>query len=258
MAFFTNPRLRIWCGTAFGITQTAVVWGLKGTFILDLFPDWLIFVQESSGPSMLPTLNASGDWLVHMPLPFFRFVAPLLPRDVAPSFHDPKRTMQSIDKKKAIGGPMNKLDPAMGTGIAVGDLVVVCSYRDASYEACKRVVGLGGDTILVEPSSKVSEDHHLRWRIGKDKKSSNQQTDDESFASDDEPRYIVVPPGHAWIVGDNLSNSTDSRHYGPIPLGLIRGRVIGKVSVFLGECDRVFKLLSNRIFKLLSDRVFTT
>ena len=38
-----------------------------------------------------------------------------------------------------------------------------------------------------------------------------------------------VPEGHVWLQGDNLSNSTDSRHYGPVPLGMVQGRVVLKI-----------------------------
>lgn len=38
-----------------------------------------------------------------------------------------------------------------------------------------------------------------------------------------------VPKGHVWLEGDNRDNSTDSRDYGPVPFGLIRGRVVTKL-----------------------------
>lgn len=42
--------------------------------------------------------------------------------------------------------------------------------------------------------------------------------------------HTQVPQGHVWIQGDNLLHSLDSRAYGPVPLGLVRGRVMCQVS----------------------------
>lgn len=36
---------------------------------------------------------------------------------------------------------------------------------------------------------------------------------------------VVIPEGHCWVEGDNQAWSLDSRSFGPIPLGLVRGRV---------------------------------
>ena len=40
---------------------------------------------------------------------------------------------------------------------------------------------------------------------------------------------VQVPAGHVWLQGDNTLNSTDSRHYGPVPYALVRGRAFLKV-----------------------------
>jgi hypothetical protein len=40
---------------------------------------------------------------------------------------------------------------------------------------------------------------------------------------------VQVPEGHAWVLGDNLSGSRDSRIYGPIPLALVMGKVVAKI-----------------------------
>lgn len=40
--------------------------------------------------------------------------------------------------------------------------------------------------------------------------------------------FPQVPKGHCYIVGDNLPWSRDSRDFGPIPLALIKGKVIAK------------------------------
>jgi hypothetical protein len=40
---------------------------------------------------------------------------------------------------------------------------------------------------------------------------------------------VQVPPGHVWLQGDNLILSRDSREYGPVPLALVKGRVVAQV-----------------------------
>ena len=39
---------------------------------------------------------------------------------------------------------------------------------------------------------------------------------------------IRIPQGNVWLLGDNPSNSRDSRDYGPVPVGLIMGKAVGK------------------------------
>lgn len=36
---------------------------------------------------------------------------------------------------------------------------------------------------------------------------------------------LRIPQGHCWVEGDNSEQSLDSRSFGPIPMGLIKGRV---------------------------------
>ena len=42
-----------------------------------------------------------------------------------------------------------------------------------------------------------------------------------------------IPKGHVWLLGDNPNYSKDSRDYGPVPYGLIRGRAYFKVRLAL-------------------------
>ena len=42
-------------------------------------------------------------------------------------------------------------------------------------------------------------------------------------------RFVTVPQGQAWLLGDNRAASLDSRNYGPVPMALIQGRVAAVV-----------------------------
>lgn len=44
-------------------------------------------------------------------------------------------------------------------------------------------------------------------------------------------RRFQIPEGHVWLQGDNTKNSHDSRNYGPVPLGLLYGKVKARLSL---------------------------
>ncbi|XP_014600524.1 PREDICTED: mitochondrial inner membrane protease subunit 1 [Polistes canadensis] len=74
-----------------------------------------------------------------------------------------------------------------------GDIVISICPSNPRQHICKRLVGLPGDSIR------------------------------HGFFT------YTVPIGHVWLEGDNSSNSADSRIYGPVPQGLLRGRAICKI-----------------------------
>ncbi|GAV78683.1 Peptidase_S24 domain-containing protein, partial [Cephalotus follicularis] len=83
-----------------------------------------------------------------------------------------------------------------------GDVVLVRSPQDPRKIVTKRIVAMEGDRvpILVDPTTTT---HRFP--------------------------FVEVPKGHVWIQGDNMYSSTDSRHYGPVPYGLIQGKVFLRV-----------------------------
>ncbi|BAP70377.1 mitochondrial inner membrane protease subunit 1 [Kluyveromyces marxianus] len=87
-----------------------------------------------------------------------------------------------------------------GRDLSIGDCIVAMKPTDPQSRVCKRITGMEGDLILVDPS---------------------QNDDEEAFDT-----FIKVPKGHVWVTGDNLSHSLDSRTYNSIPMGLIKGKIV--------------------------------
>ena len=82
-----------------------------------------------------------------------------------------------------------------------GDLVTFESPLAPGRLVCKRLLGLPGDIICVDPTGlKVPSSEH-----------------------------IVIPKGHLWLMGDNADSSRDSRDYGPVSLSLVRGTLLARV-----------------------------
>ncbi|GMN64500.1 hypothetical protein TIFTF001_033570 [Ficus carica] len=110
------------------------------------------------GPSMLPTLNLTGDVVI----------------------------------AEHVSHRLGK--------VSRGDLVLVRSPENPRKIVTKRIVGMEGDRV-----SFFLDSHGDRYRTA------------------------VVPKGHVWIQGDNVYASNDSRHFGPVPYGLIQGKVFFRV-----------------------------
>ena len=164
----------------------------------------IIDIRLCSGHSMLPTLSYEGDCVVCSPIPYwFPFISPAKRR--------PKR----------------------------GDLVVADSPNSLGNTVLKRVIGVEGDIIEIEPRRGVDR----KWIAEADESYFGERPMHpglEGRGKDSEGRpmvhgrrgegkFIKVPKGYVWIVGDNLSNSTDSRHYGPVPLAMVKGKVLARV-----------------------------
>lgn len=101
---------------------------------------------------------------------------------------------------------------ARGHNVGVGD-VITYTIPMGSGVGCKRIVGMPGDLVCVVSRGRESEDI---GKVGGD------------FATYGD-EMIRVPEGHCWLAGDNLEWSRDSRTFGPLPLALIKGKVIATI-----------------------------
>jgi signal peptidase I len=84
----------------------------------------------------------------------------------------------------------------------------------------KRVIGLPGETIQ-------GKDGHV-WINGR-LLVEPYLSPNVIIPSEDDFAPIKIPPGHLWVMGDNRTDSEDSRYFGPIKENSVIGRAFVKV-----------------------------
>lgn len=114
----------------------------------------------------------------------------------------------------------------LGRNVDTGDCVVATKPSDPDHRICKRITGMPGDLVLVDPSSS----------------SSLTSSQAKCIQNDGFNKYIRVPEGHVWVTGDNLCHSLDSRSYSSLPMALIKGKVVAANSMDKGLWDSNGKL----------------
>lgn len=98
----------------------------------------------------------------------------------------------------------------LGRNLDIGDCIVATKPSDPNHRVCKRITGMPGDIILIDPSASSSLTH----------------TPIEIKDYDGFNKFIKVPQGHVWVTGDNLCHSLDSRSYSAMPMALIKGKIV--------------------------------
>lgn len=92
-----------------------------------------------------------------------------------------------------------------------GDVVVFRYPRDPSRDFIKRIIGLPGETIEIRSGVVFIQGIAL----------------EESYITNLPPGSMterIVPEGHVFVLGDNRSNSEDSRFFGYLPQVNIKGK----------------------------------
>ncbi|AIQ19022.1 MULTISPECIES: signal peptidase I [unclassified Paenibacillus] len=105
--------------------------------------------------------------------------------------------------------------------------VIVFHVPSEGKDFIKRVIGVAGDTVKVEGdvvtvNGEPVNETYIQGAID-EAHNNNALYNNKNFPNEDFTDG-TVPEGHVFVMGDNRSDSTDSRMIGYVPLGDIVGR----------------------------------
>jgi len=105
-----------------------------------------------------------------------------------------------------------------------GDIAIFTYPNDRTQTYVKRIIGLPGDVVTIDSRGVSVNGRQLETRAG------TEEIDGRVWQviwSDRpaEARSTTVPSGAVFVMGDNRSNSMDSRQFGPVPLDDVAGDV---------------------------------
>ena len=118
-------------------------------------------------------------------------------------------------------------------GVHRGDIVVFKRppLEDQDFpDLVKRVIGLPGETISTENGHVYIDGKELKepW-LPPGPSSYTGALPDDPHPQFNMPGPVKIPANHYFVMGDNRTDSEDSRFFGPIPKSLIVGRAVAVV-----------------------------
>ena len=114
-------------------------------------------------------------------------------------------------------------------GPSAGDIVTFVSPLDEDETLVKRVIATGGQTVdLVDGYVYVDGERLDEPYVIRDDKGAQAKTESLSDlgGSDGITYPYTIPQGFIWVMGDNRTNSKDSRYFGPVSVDDVTSRAV--------------------------------
>ena len=213
----------------------------------------VLVVVQCHGPSMLPAINEEGDVILVDKTSRWSWLRKLKVGDVVIVQSPSEPGMVVCKRITALAGER----VWMRTGVKRGDenkaaLSVRREKKETGasgqqdYEAASASTDAAATESPRSPDAAVSDEARETQsevepaaarpepqQESSDDASRNSSRVNDGSTSEVTPRdvhdYVKIPKGHVWLQGDNRMASVDSRAYGPVPVALVKGRVLLRV-----------------------------